>query len=1174
MKKTLTLLLLLCAVCLGARADEAFRLHRYDTFKVTPINENSIVFVGNSITNMHPWTEAFGNDPRIVNRGNSGGTSSEILREVRSYCAGHPAKIFLMIGINDKPNGSNHAGIVSNIQQTIAAIKAESPTTKIYVQSILPASFGDATPTTIAQCNAEIQQMLTDRGYSDVTYIDVYSLLVGKVDVQVADGVRYSYDNLHLTAAGYEIWTKAIASYVDANSVYPAETGAKQQNTDNLSKSFGARATYFSMLPIASDDVLFFGDEMVHGAEWQELLGNIHVKNRGTNWGYEGNGATFANTRGTINSTFVAVEGVTKACPKQVLLYTGTGEVNNTGNDMNTVVENYKSLVALIREKAPSAKISLVSLMPTTTAGNARVKEFNSAIEAYAGETANVEYIDIYSALATGDNVNTAYFPASNNYLYGDGYVAVANVLAQHITGCNPVTPEQAAAYRKAVKGTNADEDFFEEGWYQVQIGEGTGYSNYHQQYKDKYLYANPHVSGSYTWVIGLTDEATKPESFVYISGEHDKWKMQFKRGASDSYYAAANCLTSASGDNLSFIPNGDKTEWKIWGNNKNRWMGWDLNGPSVGSSSTSAAAHDNNYFVFKKVKTVTPEVGKSYRVAVRYSDGTLHYVKGTGFSTTAGEADVYEVVNSGNADYPYAFVTEDGKYLTSHGQKSDVTAATDGRAQFQMGDMVSFSSGNVTQAQYKRAGGIYLTSRQRYSNTATTGCMIVQESNSTYNNTTAPFMNVTYSSCIILEEVPTFKVTYTFNLDGEKIGEWTINEEEGAAPTVANLLPSYAKITSELPAAVTEHAYTLETAHQGLPFELGEKHRYYIDLWGVSTRHYLLYANSSNNVVKETKQNQENATPASISDANKLDYMWSVGGDWFNGFNFKNTLGYFIAAPSASPADETATIATQTESVLCHFDPFVQAPSGDFSYRPHGGRNCLAHTSDGSLNLSFYGSYNGSNLEATTLHFLDANADYVRLTTPVVLTNPNPAGTSGLDGKYVATFSSPFFDVQLPTGVVAYTAEIDGSTVNFNELGDVVPAGTGVLLYAAGAAANINDHATLYTGSAPVVGANAFVATDGTEIPEGSYILANASKGVGFYVVDPANRTVAKNKAYLAAPAGSNLSAFRFDFEGTVTSIEALKSHEAAAVYDLQGRRVQGAKSGLYIVNGKKVIR
>lgn len=51
-------------------ADGPFRHHRYDAFKALRVNSDNIVFVGNSITNMHEWCEAFGN-PKVLNRGNS-----------------------------------------------------------------------------------------------------------------------------------------------------------------------------------------------------------------------------------------------------------------------------------------------------------------------------------------------------------------------------------------------------------------------------------------------------------------------------------------------------------------------------------------------------------------------------------------------------------------------------------------------------------------------------------------------------------------------------------------------------------------------------------------------------------------------------------------------------------------------------------------------------------------------------------------------------------------------------------------------------------------------------------------------------------------------------------------------------------------------------------------------
>lgn len=444
------ILSLLCFICaaMAAFADPPFRNHRYDTFKVEPINEQSIVFVGNSITDMHLWSEAWGNDPRVVNRGNSGGLSSEILANVKSFCAAHPAKIFLMIGTNDNPSASTAPTIVGNIEKTIKAIQAESPSTEIYIESILPSSY-NRTNANISACNKVLQEMVAK--YPEVTYVDLYSKLVGKCD---SNSSGYSYDGLHLTAAGYQIWLAEIEKYMGGlKSVYPTNTHSLQQAKGN-GGSHGMRTTYFSMMPITGNDVLFFGDEMVKNAEWSELLRNQNIKNRGTGWGYEGSNSVMSVVSNNVDATFATVNGVSKQEPKQVLLYTGTGEVNSS-QGISVIFTNYKAIINKIRKYAPSAKISLVSLMPTRTYNNnARVKQFNEKLLDYAANTENVEYIDIYSTLASSDQVKDEYFPVSNdNYIYGDGYIAIAQVLSRYIDGCNPITAKEAAAYRALIKG-------------------------------------------------------------------------------------------------------------------------------------------------------------------------------------------------------------------------------------------------------------------------------------------------------------------------------------------------------------------------------------------------------------------------------------------------------------------------------------------------------------------------------------------------------------------------------------------------------------------------------------------------------------------------------------------------------------------------------------------------
>ena len=89
------------------------------------------------------------------------------------------------------------------------------------------------------------------------------------------------------------------------------------------------------------------------------------------------------------------------------------------------------------------------------------------------------------------------------------------------------------------------------------------------------------------------------------------------------------------------------------------------------------------------------------------------------------------------------------------------------------------------------------------------------------------------------------------------------------------------------------------------------------------------------------------------------------------------------------------------------------------------------------------------------------------------------------------------------------------------------------------------------------------------------AYVLANGSKGVGFYRLSESDRTIAANKAYLIVDDAAAPSVFSLKLDGGLTGIEGVESAGGnAPAYDLQGRRLpQVPTKGLYIQNGKKVM-
>ena len=188
------------------------RAHLFETLPTSP---DDIIFLGNSITDGGEWGELFGNI-NVKNRGISGDICDGILDRLSTITNGHPAKVFLMIGVNDMARDFTPDSIAYKVGLIVRRIKTESPETKVYVQSVLPVSdefglFSNHGPKwrTVPVINTLLQQVAEREG---VTYIDLFSVFAteeGKMNA------AYSNDGLHLTGAGYKVWRDLLLEEVN-----------------------------------------------------------------------------------------------------------------------------------------------------------------------------------------------------------------------------------------------------------------------------------------------------------------------------------------------------------------------------------------------------------------------------------------------------------------------------------------------------------------------------------------------------------------------------------------------------------------------------------------------------------------------------------------------------------------------------------------------------------------------------------------------------------------------------------------------------------------------------------------------------------------------------------------------------------------------------------------------
>lgn len=414
--KYLSLILCWLLCVLTAWADQPFRAHRYDAFKVLPVKRHHIVFMGNSITNMFEWWEAFGSDQRILNRGVSGAVTAEALANAEVIAKGKPAKVFLMMGTNDLGTRGldTPEQVTDKVRQLVDCFQSISPKTQLYIQSILPSKSGIRTLEKEMATNRALQALCKEKG---VTYIDLWDDLIS-----ISQNTTHTLDGLHLKASGYALWCQKIQPYLGIDSQLPSDV-AERQLTGGQGGSYGMRNTYFSVLPVHPGDVLLIGDEMIHGGEWHELLQSKKIKNRGTGWGYPG--PSLEHTLQSLPCIFHNSSDANFA-PAAVCLYAGVADVNGKA-DLATVVEKYTQIVARIRQYAPHTPIYVMGLQPTANAEvNAnRVRPFNAALQKMAGTT----YIDLYTGFEENGVASPVYF--KGHYLYGKGYLKVAECLAK-----------------------------------------------------------------------------------------------------------------------------------------------------------------------------------------------------------------------------------------------------------------------------------------------------------------------------------------------------------------------------------------------------------------------------------------------------------------------------------------------------------------------------------------------------------------------------------------------------------------------------------------------------------------------------------------------------------------------------------------------------------------------
>jgi lysophospholipase L1-like esterase len=177
------------------------------------INENRVVFMGNSIT--QGWIdygnpELFSENP-FINRGISGQTTPQMLVRFRAdVIALQPKAVVILAGINDIAGNTGESTIEMIQDNLISMVQlAQTNNIKVILSSILPANKFTWRPEVypVDKVIAMNEFIKNYAGENNCLYIDYYTPMV---DDEKGLKIEYSEDGVHPNKAGYAVMTPLV----------------------------------------------------------------------------------------------------------------------------------------------------------------------------------------------------------------------------------------------------------------------------------------------------------------------------------------------------------------------------------------------------------------------------------------------------------------------------------------------------------------------------------------------------------------------------------------------------------------------------------------------------------------------------------------------------------------------------------------------------------------------------------------------------------------------------------------------------------------------------------------------------------------------------------------------------------------------------------------------------
>lgn len=192
-------------------------------------------------------------------------------------------------------------------------------------------------------------------------------------------------------------------------------------------KYWEQKVSLFDKTPVSETDIVFLGNSITDGGNFDELLKRNDVKNRGIR-------------SDVIPGVMKRLNQVTDGHPRKIFLLIGINDVSH-GLTVEQLARRYENLVNEIRKKSPDTQLYLQSVMPINNdfavyknlkGREQTVVDFNKEIKKIADNN-GLTYIDLWPALADRNGKLRSDFTNDGLHLLGDGYLAWISVISPYL---------------------------------------------------------------------------------------------------------------------------------------------------------------------------------------------------------------------------------------------------------------------------------------------------------------------------------------------------------------------------------------------------------------------------------------------------------------------------------------------------------------------------------------------------------------------------------------------------------------------------------------------------------------------------------------------------------------------------------------------------------------------